>query len=89
MKKLFLDGFGDVRPFWVIAFFSAIPGLAAWWMVHVLISLSGDDCNAYQDVTGRKTTFAVTTCYVEVNGTLIPRDEFEYRAISNQIPEAK
>ncbi|WP_234115218.1 hypothetical protein [Enterobacter roggenkampii] len=89
MRKLFLDRLGDVRPFWVVAFFSAIPGLAAWSLVYALISLSGDDCDAYQVITGRKTTFAVTTCYVEVKGAFIPRDEFEYRAISNEIPEAK
>ncbi|MCW5001025.1 hypothetical protein M7963_05800 [Enterobacter roggenkampii] len=89
MKRLFFDGFGGVRPFWVIAFFSAIPGLVAWVLVYALTSLSGDDCDAYQVITGRKTTFAVTTCYVEVNGAFMPRDEFEYRAISNEIPEAK
>ncbi|HCL4435746.1 TPA: hypothetical protein N2F56_003516 [Salmonella enterica] len=89
MKKLFLDGFGDIRPFWVIAFFSAIPVFAAWGLVYALVALGRDDCNAYQDITGRKTTFAVTTCYVKVNGAFIPRDEFEYRAISNQISEDK
>ncbi len=53
--------------------------------VCALFSAVAYDCSVYGKTTGRYTEFTFGTCYVETEkGRLVPREEFNYRAYTNE-----
>lgn len=48
------------------------------------MGMNAYDCSQYSKVTGRETSSNFGTCYVKTEKGFIPRDELEYRAVTNE-----
>lgn len=48
------------------------------------MGMNAYDCSQYSKVTGRATSSNFGTCYVKTEKGFIPREELEYRAVTNE-----
>ncbi len=70
----------------IIVIFSVLAGVAALFALAILLvmAINSYDCSQYKKVTGRETVGSFGTCYVKTGKGFIPRDELEYRAVTNE-----
>ncbi|EHQ3257634.1 hypothetical protein QO517_004388 [Salmonella enterica] len=74
-----------MRDFMLVTF-SVLGGVAvlSTLAVSLAMGINAYDCSQYSKVTGRETASNFGTCYIKTEKGFIPREELEYRAITNE-----
>lgn len=73
----------DIKDFFVMVILPVVAVLAVILTPIILLDAYGG--KSYGEVTGRKTRYVMLTCYAETaDSRMIPCDELNYRAITNE-----